>query len=63
MHYLNRANKQERCFCYIDRFTNGKRNYGFGKKLLTEDMHKDTRDELEKQKEKVDADIAKLKAR
>jgi hypothetical protein len=62
IHYLNRANKQERSFCYIDRFANGKRNYGFGKKLLTEDMHKDTRDELEKQKEKIDADIAKINA-
>jgi hypothetical protein len=51
MHYLNRANKQERIFCNIDRFTNGKRNYGYCKELITEDMHKDKRNELEKQKE------------
>jgi hypothetical protein len=62
MHYLNRANKQERCFCYIDRLANGKRNYGYCKKPLTEDMHEDKRNDLEKQKEKVDADIAKMKS-
>ena len=58
--YLNRANKQERSFCYIDRFANGKMNYGYGKERITEDMHKDKRDELEKQKEKIDEDIAKI---
>jgi hypothetical protein len=62
MHYLNRANKQERSFYYIYRFANGKRNYRYGKELITEDMHKDKRDELEKQKEKKDADIAKINA-
>ena len=62
MHYLNRANKQERSFCSIDRFANGKRNYGYCKKLITEDMHKDNRDKLKKQKENIDADIAKINA-
>jgi hypothetical protein len=53
MHYLHRANKQERSFCYIYRFTNGKRTYGYDKELITEDMHGDKRNELEKQKEFV----------
>jgi hypothetical protein len=62
MHYLHRANKQERSFCYIYRFTNGKRTYGYDKELITEDMHGDKRNELEKQKEKIDAYIAKINA-
>jgi hypothetical protein len=62
MHYLNRANKQELIFYYIDRFANGKRNYGYGKTLITEDMHEDKREELKKQKERVEADLAGIVA-
>ena len=42
--YINRANTQERSFSYIDRFAHGKRNYGYGKKRITEDMHADKRE-------------------
>jgi hypothetical protein len=58
MHYLNRANKQELIFYYIDRFANGKRNYVYGKALITEDMHADKREELKKQKERIEEDLA-----
>ena len=44
-------------FYYIDRFANGKRNYGYGKALITEDMHEDKREELKKQKERIEADL------
>ena len=57
--YLNRANNQERSFYHIDRFANGKKNYGYGKKQVTEDMHKVKREELEKQKETIESQIAK----
>jgi hypothetical protein len=57
--YLNRANNQERSFYHVDRFANGKKNYGYGKKQVTEDMHKAKREELEEQKEKIESQIAK----
>ena len=56
--YLNRANNQERSFYYVDRFANGKKNYGYGKNQVTDDMHKSKREELEKQKEKIESQIA-----
>ncbi|MEA3324304.1 MAG: hypothetical protein U9Q37_04090 [Euryarchaeota archaeon] len=39
----------ERSFYQVDRFANGKKNYGYGKKQVTEDMHRAKREELEKQ--------------
>ncbi|MEA1999110.1 MAG: hypothetical protein U9N61_07305 [Euryarchaeota archaeon] len=57
--YLNRANNQERSFYHVGRFANGKKNYGYGKKQVTEDMHKAKREGLEKQIEKIESQIVK----
>jgi len=50
--YLNRANNQERSFYRVDRFANGKKNYGYGKKQVTEDMHRAKREDTRKNRKR-----------